>query len=296
LPAPTTPTLAADLLDLLGEPLAHAFMRRALLAGLAAGAACALIGVFVVQRGLSFLSEGLAHAAFGGIGVGLLLGASGEQSAWIALPFTVAVALAIGSVRRSSGLRPDAAIGVLFSVSFALGALLLQLRPRTAPPVDVEALLFGSLLAVSDAALLATMAIAGASLLAVSLLWSRLAYASFDPELAALSGLKVALLEYAFLALTAAVVVTSVRTVGVVLVSAFVIIPAATARLVTGRLSRASLLAVGLQVGTTSTGLHASYYLDVASGPTIVLLLGVCFAAALALRGASGGPQPQPRA
>jgi zinc transport system permease protein len=279
--------LAAELIDSLGDPLAHAFMRRALLAGLAAGAACALIGVFVVQRGLSFLSEGLAHAAFGGIGLGLLLGASGEQSAWIALPFTVVVALAIGAVRRSSGLRPDAAIGVLFSVSFALGALLLQLRPRNSAPVDVEALLFGSLLAVSDGALLATLLAAGASLLAVALLWSRLAYASFDPELAALSGVPVALLEYAFLALTAAVVVTSVRTVGVVLVSAFVIIPAATARLATGRLSRASLLAVTLQVAATAVGLLASYYLDVASGPTIVLLLGGVFAAALALRGRS---------
>lgn len=276
--------MSAELLEALAEPLSHAFMRRALLAGLAAGTACALIGVFVVQRGLSFLSEGLAHAAFGGIGIGLLLGATGPQAAWIALPFTVLVALGIGSVRRASGLRPDAAIGVLFSVSFALGALLLQLRPASAPPVDVEALLFGSLLAVSDAALAATLAVAGASLLAVALLWSRLAYASFDPELAALSGVPVALLEYAFLALTATVVVTSVRTVGIVLVSAFVIVPAATARLATGRLSRASAVAVALQVVVTALGLYASYHLDVASGPTIVLLLGLAFAVALGLR------------
>jgi len=272
------------LIELLSEPLSHAFMRRALLAGAVSGAACALIGVFVVQRGLSFLSEGLAHAAFGGIGLGLLLGASPEGAVWVALPFTVGVALAIGFVRRASGLRPDAAIGVLFSVAFALGALLLGLRPPEAPRVDVEALLFGSLLAISDTSLVAVLVVAGGALLAVSWSWGRLAYASFDPELAALSGVRVRALEYAFLALTAAVVVVSVRSVGAVLVSAFVIIPAAAARLVAGSLRGTALVALALQLAATLLGLVVSYHLDVASGAAVVLTLGAGFGLALALR------------
>lgn len=271
-------------MDLLAEPLTHAFMRRALLAGAVAGAACALIGVFVVQRGLSFLSEGLAHAAFGGIGLGLLLGASPEGAVWVALPFTVVVALAIGFVRRASGLRPDAAIGVLFSVAFALGALLLGLRPPDAPRVDVEGLLFGSLLAVSDVTLASVLVVAGGALILVTLLWGRLAYASFDPELAALSGVPVRALEYGFLALTAAVVVVSVRTVGVVLVSAFVIIPAAAARLIARSFRGTVLVALALQLVSTLVGLVVSYHLDVASGAAVVLTLGAAFGVALAVR------------
>ena len=120
-------------MDFLTEPLAHGFVRRALLAGVAVAAAAGFLGTFVVQRGLAFLTDGLAHATFGGLALGLLLGASVEPSPWVALPFVVLVALGIGFVRRRSGLGADVATGVFFTLSFALGVVCLGLR-SPAPP------------------------------------------------------------------------------------------------------------------------------------------------------------------
>src|SRR5215510_5736074 len=127
------------------DPLKYDFMQRALIAGLAVSAICAVIGVFIVQRGLAFLGDGLAHAAFGGIAIGLYLGASVEHAVWIAIPFTAVVALGIGFVLRNASLRGDVATGVFFSFSFALGVLFLGLRKASDRQVDVESLLFGNM-------------------------------------------------------------------------------------------------------------------------------------------------------
>ena len=142
-----------ELLDALLVPLGQGFRGRALVAGVALGAAGALLGVFIVQRGLGLLSDGLAHATFGGLALGLLLGASVDGAMWVALPFTVGIALGIQYVRRRTSLGGDVATGVFFAVSFAAGILFLGLRSAQAAPVNVEGLLFGSLLAVSPEAL-----------------------------------------------------------------------------------------------------------------------------------------------
>jgi zinc transport system permease protein len=270
--------------DFIAEPLSQAFMRRALLAGAAVAGAGSLLGVFVVQRGLAFLSDGLAHATFGGLALGLLLGATAETAIWVALPFTLAVAMGIGVVRRRSGLGGDVATGVFFAVSFALGVMFLGLRSTRAQPVDVEALLFGSILAVSPDILVAMLVLATVTVAVLALAGSRLAYATFDPELAALSGVPVAALEYLLLALTATIVVLGVKTVGVILVSAFIIIPAATAQLLARSFGRAAAVAVFLGVGGCAVGLLASYHLNVATGATIILVLGALFFAAVASR------------
>jgi zinc transport system permease protein len=271
-------------MDFLLDPLSYDFLRRALLAGVAVGAAGGLLGLFVVQRGLSFLTDGLAHATFGGLALGLLLGTSVDQSFVVAVPFVVLVALGTSLVRRRSGLGADVATGVFYAMAFALGIVCIGLRPATAPAVDVESLLFGSLLAVSPAGLVAILTVALVTVGALVALWSRLAYATFDPELAALSGVRVALVEYTLMALVAVVVVAGLRSVGVVLVSAFVILPAATAHLLARRLVPIALVSIGLAVGATVVGLLLSYHLNLASGATIVLLLGTMFFAALASR------------
>jgi zinc transport system permease protein len=270
--------------DFLTEPLSYAFMRRALLAGAAIAAASGLLGTFVVQRGLAFLADGLAHATFGGIALGLLVGASVERAPLLALPFVVLVAFAIGAVRRRSGLGADVATGVFFSVSLALGVVALGLRPADAPAVDVESLLFGSVLAVSQGELGAVL-LASAFTIGV-LFWTgpRLAYATFDAELAAISGVRVARLESVLMALVAVVVVVGVRSVGAILVGAFVILPAATAHLLTARLARVAGLSAGLAVGATLFGLLLAYRLDLAAGATVVVVLAVAFFAALGLR------------
>jgi zinc transport system permease protein len=237
--------------------------------------------VFVVQRGLAFLGDGLAHAAFGGIAIGLFLGASVEHAVWIAIPFTAMVAIGIGFVLRRTSLRGDVATGVFFSFSFALGVLFLGLRTAHDRQVDVESLLFGNMLAVTPQVLHVVLVVAAIALVITTVLWSRLAYVIFDPELAAISGVPVAVLEYLLLAQTACVVVVSVKTVGVVLVSSFVVIPAATARLIGSSLARTTIAALAIGVIGTIVGLFASYHLDTPAAATIILLHCLGFAIAL---------------
>jgi zinc transport system permease protein len=268
-------------MGLLTEPLAYEFMQRALLAGVAVAAVCAVIGVFIVQRGLAFLGDGLAHAAFGGIAIGLYLGASVENAVWIAIPFTAMIAIGIGFVLRRTQLRGDVATGVFFSFSFALGVLFLGLRTAKDRPVQIEHLLFGNMLAVTPEVLTVVTTVAILALALTLILWSRLAYAIFDPELAAISGVPVAILEYLLLAQTAVVVVVAVKTVGVVLVSSFVVIPAATARLVGQTLGRATFLALFIGTAGAAVGLIASYHLDTPAAATIILIHSAGFALAL---------------
>ncbi len=271
-------------MDFFAEPLALGFMRRALLAGATVGGACALVGVFIVQRGLSFLSDGLAHATFGGIALGLLLGVAPDYAIWVALPFTIAVALGIGLVRRRSGLGGDVATGVFFALAFALGILFLGLRSAGGTPLNLEGLLFGSILAISPEVLLPLLLVVGALVVVLGLAWPRLAYATFDAELAALSGVPVVALESLLLALTAVLVVAGVKTVGVVLVSSFVIIPAATAHLLGRSLAGIAALSAVFGIAGSVIGLLASYRLNVASGATVILALGVGFFLALPFR------------
>ena len=265
------------------DPLQFEFMQKAMVAGLAVAAVCAVIGVFIVQRGLAFLGDGLAHAAFGGIAIGLYLGASVENAVWIAIPFTAVIAIGIGYVLRRTQLRGDVATGVFFSFSFALGVLFLGLRTAQDRPIQLENLLFGNMLLVTDEVLHVVVIVSVVGLALTIALWSRLAYAIFDPELAALSGIPVALLEYLLLAQTAVVVVVSVKTVGVVLVSSFVVIPAATARLVGTTLQRTTILAVVISTLGAAIGLVASFHWRTPSAATIILIHSASFAVALAV-------------
>jgi zinc transport system permease protein len=273
-----------ELANLLLAPFGQGFVRRALVAGLTLGAAGSLLGVFVVQRGLGLLADGLAHATFGGIALGLLLVSTPDRAIWIALPCTVAVALGIHELRRRTSLGGDVATGVFFAVSFAAGVLFLGLRGPGGVPVNVEALLFGSLLAVSPQALGVIVLVSTLVLALLLRVGPELAYATFDPELARLSGVRVHVLESLLLAVTALVVVVGVKTVGVVLVSAFVVIPAATAQLLGRRLGATLVLSVATSLAGTAFGMFASYHLNVAPGATIILTLGAFFFLALVLR------------
>lgn len=267
-------------MDWVLEPLYLPLMRNALIAGVVLGALCALIGTFVVQRGLSFIGDGLAHAAFGGIAIALFLGIGIDRAIWIALPFTVTVSLLIAFVLRRGKLRGDVATGVFFALSFALGVIFLAKR-KTNLQVHAETVLFGSILSITDENLNVILMVSAAIAVLIALTWSRLAYATFDKELAALSGVRVALLDYMLLALTAVVIVVGIRAVGVVLISSFIVIPAATAQMLGRRLSSVALIAVALGVGCSFIGLILSYHLDFQTGATIILTLGVAFFAGM---------------
>jgi zinc transport system permease protein len=267
--------------DWLREPLSHPFMQRALVAGTVTAAACAVLGVLVVQRRLSLLSDGLAHATFGGIALSLFLGVPPEHAPWAAVPFTSLVALAIGALQRRSRLGGDASIAIFLSVSFALGVLFLGLRPPSAQPVDIESLLFGSILGISEHALRSMVAVSGVTLIVLALTWTRLAYAGFDAELALLSGIRTGALESLLLVVTAVLVVTAIQAVGVVLVGSFIVLPAVTARLLFRTLTGVAAGALAIGAMGCALGLLASYHLNVASGATIILTLALALGAAL---------------
>lgn len=267
-----------------------AFMQRALLAGLVIAVMAGIVGTFVVQRGLSFLGDGLAHASFGGIALGALVAAfSGDSGILqypltLAVPFTLLVAMGIAFVRDRTRLGSDTVIGVFFAVTVALAVMFVSVIPPERSSVDVFSLLFGSILAVSQADLWVILTVFAVSVTALGLLWSRLAYATFDSELAQTDGVRVRMLEYVLFGLTALIVVVSAQVVGVVLMAAYLVIPAAAARLVSRSLAGMTVRAVVIGLVSTLGGLVLSFWLNVPSGSVIILAQALIFVIAAVLR------------
>lgn len=250
-------------------------MQRALLAGLMIGFLASYFGVFVVQRGLGFLGNGLAHAAFGGVALGLLLGL---EPLWIALPFTVVIGVAITWVRQRTALASDTVIGVFFAASMAVGIVLLSLKRDYS--VDAFSYLFGSILAVTSTDIWVTGVVVLLALFCQPL-WGRWAYATFDRDLAATDRVPVVVDEYLLSVLLAVTVVVAVKVVGIVLISAFLVVPAAAARLVVRRFAAMTLLSVLFGMASVLMGLACSYWLDLPSGATIVLCQTLIFLCSL---------------
>jgi manganese/iron transport system permease protein len=242
------------------------------------GAVCAIVGTYVVLKGIAFIGDAISHAAFPGIVVAYLLQGSFYLGAGIA---AVATAIAIGFVSRRARIRQDTAIGVLFAGMFALGVFLFSTIQGYV--ADLFSFLFGNVLAISSEDLLALAAMSGIVVLVVMLLWKELLYATFDPLGAGASGYRTEWIEYAFLALVALTIVISIQTVGIILVVAMLVTPAATAQLLTVRFARMMSLAIGVGVGSAIIGLYLSYWLDAASGATIVLVETAAFLLVLAL-------------
>ncbi len=262
--------------------LAIPIFQRAILAGSLLAALLALLGVLVTARGLAYLGDGLSHAAFGGIALGMFVGL--KAPLLVAIPFTALAAMAIGALRRRGGLRSDVAMAILFAVCFAVGVVLLKKAKRTESTFDPEQLLFGNILLVGADDLWIVVGIAAVTLVFVAIAWSRLAYATFDEELARLSGIEVGWLESALLALLAAVVVAAIRLAGVVLVSAFLVIPAAGGR-VLGR-TLAGVAGWGMLSGVlgVALGFVVAHALEWPEGAAIVLMLALLFALSVAFR------------
>lgn len=187
--------------------------------------------------------------------------------------------MSIAYVRDRTRLSSDTAIGVFFAVSVALGILFLSLIPPDENVIDVWHLLFGSILAVGPRELVFIAVMAAVTVAVLTATWGRLAYATFDEELAQSDGVRVRRLEYGLFILAAVAVVVSAQVVGIILLAAYLIIPAASARLLSISLLQMTALSVGIGVVTTVVGLLVSYLADVPSGATIVLLQAALFAA-----------------
>jgi ABC-type Mn2+/Zn2+ transport system permease subunit len=264
--------------DLLLEPLTHGFFIRALLAAVLVGSVCAVVGTYVVLKGLAFIGEAVSHATFPGLVAAFVLKLPFMVGAGVA---AVGTALAIGFVVRRTRIRTDTAIGVLFVGMFALGLFWYSaIRGFVA---DLFSFLFGNILAISTSDLIGLSALGVLILVIIAVLWKELLFSTFDPLAAAAAGLRVAALEYLFLVLVALTIVVSLQAVGIILVVAMLITPAATAQLLSLRFGRLMLLAIAIGVGGAVLGLYASFWLDAASGATIVLIETAAFLLALAL-------------
>jgi ABC-type Mn2+/Zn2+ transport system permease subunit len=233
---------------LLLDPFAYAFFGRAMLAGVLVGAMCGALSTFVVLRRMSYIGHGLAHAVVGGVGVGVAFGVDLYVGAAAA---TVVSALLIDRVARRRGLHADAAIGIVTTAIFAIGIATLSIVPTR---VNLEALLFGNILGVdrTDLAVAAAIGLLFAGVLV--LLYKRLVLTTFDPEVAAVHGVRTGMIELAFSLVTAAVVVASVRVLGVLLIAAAVVVPAASARLLTRSFGAMLVLATGIGLGSSVVG------------------------------------------
>jgi ABC-type Mn2+/Zn2+ transport system permease subunit len=265
------------LIDQLLEPLKYPFMVRGMVAAMMVGVVSATVGAFVVLRGMAFFGDALAHAILPGVAIGYLIGGGARGPLfWWALATAVVSSLGIGAISRGTKVREDTAIGIIFAGMFALGiALISTVRAYTA---DLTHFLFGDVLGVRDADLLRTGVFGGAIVLLVVAFYKEFLVLSFDPILAATLRLPARLLEYLLIVLIAVTIVVSLQTVGVALMVAMLVTPAATAYLLTRRLWVMMILGALLAALSGVLGLYLSYYYSVASGAAIVLVSTAAFA------------------
>jgi manganese/iron transport system permease protein len=259
------------------DPLTFPFFDRALVAGMIVGLVCATVGSYMVLRGLAFMGDALSHSAFPGVVVAYLIKVPFYFGASVA---AVVTALAIGWVTRQGKVRSDTAIGVLFAGMFALGIFLFSTIPNYVG--DLFGFLFGDVLSIGMSDLVSLTILAGVVLVVVALLWKELLYATFDPLGAAASGLPVSRLDYLLLALIAMTIVISLQSVGIILVVAMLVTPAATAQLISKSFGRLVLIAGAIGVLCPVAGLYGSFWLNSASGATIVLVETAVFGLVLA--------------
>jgi manganese/iron transport system permease protein len=263
-------------IDFLLAPLEYEFFVRALIASALVGVACAVVGAFVVLKGMSFVGDAVSHSAFPGVVLAYLLGLPIILGGAVA---AIGTALGIGALTRRSGLRADAVIGVLFAGMFALGVALFSSIPNYVG--DLFHFLFGDVLGISFADLISLAVLASLLLLIVWVLWKELLFATFDPLGAGAAGLPVRRLDDLLLILIAVTIVVSLQAVGIVLVVAMITTPAATAQLLVKRFGQMIALAALIGVTSSIVGLYVSYALDIASGASIVLTETFAFLVAL---------------
>ena len=268
------------LIRFLQEPLHYEFMQRGMIAAVLVGIVCAIVGTYMVLRGMAFFGDALAHTILPGVALGYLVsGGAREPLFWWALGTAIVASLGIGAISKGAQIKEDTAIGIIFAGMFALGIALISTVRSYA--VDLSHFLFGDVLSVSAQSLLLILIFGGIVLLVVFMLYKEFTTISFDPVLAATLRLPVDMLNNLLLVLIAVTVAVSLQTVGVALMVAMLVTPAATAFLLTDRLPRMMLLAAIVASLSGVIGLYLSYYLSIASGAAIVLTATGFFLAAL---------------
>jgi ABC-type Mn2+/Zn2+ transport system permease subunit len=263
----------------MSDLFALGFMQRAFAAGVLIALLCATFSVFVVLKRLSFIGVGISHSAFGGVALGFLLGIHPIVTAIV---FSGSVALLIGWINRKGRLHEDTAIGIFFALTMALGIFLIGIKREY--NVDLFGYLFGNILAVTRGDLILVIVLVPIILALVLSVFKELLFLSFDEEVAEVSGVPVALLSSLFLVAMAVTIVIAIKLIGIVLVSALLVLPGATGRQLARNYRGMLVLSILSALVSTIGGLFLSYYLDLASGATIVLLAGGLFFLAFLFR------------
>ncbi len=264
-------------MSIVTEPFAYEFFRQGVAASLLVGALCGMLGVYVVLRRMSYIGHGLSHSVFGGAVVAYVASINFYVGAGI---WGFISALVINATARRRRIGADAAIGIVTTASFAVGvALISKTRSFTR---NFEAALFGNILGVTPADLLVVLVVTIAVAVFIVLFYKRLLFMTFDPEVAPMYGVNVGVIDSLFALAMAATIVASINVVGVTLIAATLVIPSTTARLMTDSFAR--MIVLSTLIGATSglVGMYVSYWFDVSSGATIVLLEAAVFAVVFA--------------
>ncbi len=261
--------------NLILEILSYGFMQRALLAGSVLAIFSGLISVFIVLRRVSFLGSGISHSAFGGVAIGFLLGINPLLTALI---YSIAVAFGIEQISTRGRLAEDTAIGIFFSASMALGIVLIGLSASY--NVDLFGYLFGSILAITNEDALTSVFITAFLMTVIVLIMKDLYFITFNEELAFVSGIKVRLIKSIFLLSMAIAIVVGIKLVGIILISALLVIPGAAAHLLTKQFYRMVFISCLISLFSALSGIIISYRFNLAPGGTIVLMLSFMFFAA----------------
>ena len=266
------------------QPLTYGFMQRGLVASILVGIVCAVVGTYVVLRGMAFFGDALSHTILPGVAIGYLV--SGDANGmlfWWALGTAVVSALGIGAISKKLALKEDTAIGIVFAGMFALGIALISTVRSYA--VDLTHFLFGDVLGVSSSNLITILVFGGLVILSIWAFYKELLTFSFDPLLAVTLRMPVKALNNLLLVLIAVTVAVSMQIVGVSLMVAMLVTPAATAYLLTKRLPRMMLLASICATLSSVIGLYISFYLGISSGAAVVLTCTTFFVTAWAVNG-----------
>jgi manganese/iron transport system permease protein len=261
-----------ELIGLFLDPLGYSFVIRALLAAIVVGIVCSVLGTYIVLQGMAFFGDALAHTILPGVVVAFLLG---WPLAIGALAMGILTALGIGALTSRGMIKEDTAIGVIFAGFFALGVALLSVTGNYT--IDLAHFLFGNLLGVSTTDLIVTLLLGGIVLSVIFLFYKEFLVISFDPILATTLRLPTGFLRYLLLVLIAVTIVVALQVVGIALMLAMLVTPAAAASLLTRRLPSMMLVAAFIGAISGVTGIYASFHLDIATGPAVVLAASVIF-------------------
>ena len=267
------------MIDIIVEPFQYGFMVRALIVSVLVGVMCPVLGAYVITRGRAFMGDALAHSVLPAMVVAFLLGIS---PFFAAVPAGIVIAVLMGGVARRTGISEDTSIGIIFAGMFALGLVMLSTSNNIT--VNIEDLLLGQVLGVSQTDVFVSLTLAGLVIAGLYAFHRQLVYTTFDPVGATVIGIRTGLIEYILLGLLALVIVIGIQAAGIVLVMAMLITPAAAAYLIAKRFT--GVMVIGALIGAISAvaGLYLSYHADLPSGPSMALVATGIFALAALMK------------